>query len=102
MNLSEILKEKQNKRWGYLQRMRNLESERENIVRKFNKEYINLLKIVKTQYGLRCATNESSKMKKYQKELNENKVFRRECTRKLISLKRALKTLNDVNSKLTK
>ena len=107
MNLSEILKEKQNERWGYLQRMRNLEGERENIIRKFNTEHLKIVKYVfaepmPNKYKVRRMVKESSKMAKYQKELNENKVFRRECTKKLISLKREVQTLNIVNSKITK
>ena len=106
MELSEILKDKLNERYTYVLSTINLECERSRIIRKFDLEYS---KIVKDVYGapfgnnwkIRSVINDSSKMRKYQRELILNKENRKKIHKQLKLLKQEIKTLNTANSKIS-
>lgn len=105
MKLSELIKDKLNDHYCNLMGLQILVVKRMTIIRKFDTEYSKIVKSVYedsfgSNWKVRSIINESSKMKKYQKELNDNKEYRKNIHKKLSTLKKEIKILNDANSKL--
>jgi hypothetical protein len=103
-SISELLKEKLSDRRNYINRLILLDRERENIIYKFDSEYKKILKSITSPEGkynrwnLRTKINESTKMRKYQREMLENKSSRKDIHKSLRSLKINLQMLSISNS----
>lgn len=104
--VSELITEKIHEKRSYQRQLIELNSEREMIINRFDKEYRSLSKAVYENFGnnwkLRAEIKSSSKMKRYQRELNKNKAERKDLHSKISVLKTAIQTLSIANTKLTK
>jgi hypothetical protein len=105
--VSELITEKIHEKRSYQRRLIELNSEREMIINRFNKEYKALSKsIYEKPFGnnwkLRSEIKSSTKMKKYQRDLIKNKTERKDLHSKISVLKIAIRTLNIANTKSNK